>query len=271
MIYVISDVFGRIDAFHNILRQIDLKDDDTLYVLGNVIDGDQKGIEIIEEIMESKNIKLLLGNHEYMMMKVINNLYGVWPPVCLDGKDAALWAYNGGKETIKDLTLLPREESSKLFDFLNSCQYEETVVINGKKYVLTNSTPKSFYKAWLTKEGESLQNNAVYSCDKDFAVWHRLKDGEIPNNCIVVHGHTCVWDYDEEKKSVVYKKMHPDQEPEEEDEEMKESQSANEFLPSVRIKGKDIAINCGGYKMSGRQLPGRLACLCLDTMEEFYA
>lgn len=269
MIYVISDIFGRIDEFHNILKQIELKDTDTLYILGNVVDGDPHGLEILNEIIDSKNMKLLIGSHEYMMMNVVNRLYGCWPPVCLDGKDATIWAYNGGKETMKDLTLLPREQKKKLFDYLNNAPYEEIIQIDDKKYILSNSAPRSFYKAWLVKENNPL-SGSVYSCDKEFAVWHRLADGEIPSNCTVVHGHTCVWDYDEMKKAAAYKKMHPTEEPEEDQGEVEDLEE-HELLPSIRIKPRDIAVNCGGYNLNGHKLPGRLACLCLDTMEEFYA
>ena len=37
MVYVLSDVHGRIDRFESILHQIDLNEDDRLYVLGDVI------------------------------------------------------------------------------------------------------------------------------------------------------------------------------------------------------------------------------------------
>lgn len=38
MIYVLSDIHGQSRRFHSILSQIDLKAEDTLYILGDVID-----------------------------------------------------------------------------------------------------------------------------------------------------------------------------------------------------------------------------------------
>lgn len=39
-----------------------------LYVLGDVIDRFPDGIEILQELMAMPNVKMLLGNHEYMML-----------------------------------------------------------------------------------------------------------------------------------------------------------------------------------------------------------
>ena len=36
--YVMSDIHGMYDLFLDILGQIDLKDDDTLYILGDILD-----------------------------------------------------------------------------------------------------------------------------------------------------------------------------------------------------------------------------------------
>ena len=47
MIYVLSDIHGRLDRFEKMLRMIDLRDDDTLYILGDVIDRGKDGIRIL--------------------------------------------------------------------------------------------------------------------------------------------------------------------------------------------------------------------------------
>ena len=44
MIYVLSDIHGQSRRFHSILSQIDLNDEDTLYILGDVIDRNPDGI-----------------------------------------------------------------------------------------------------------------------------------------------------------------------------------------------------------------------------------
>ena len=49
MIYVMSDIHGQARRFHSILDQIALKDEDTLYILGDVIDRNPDGIRILRE------------------------------------------------------------------------------------------------------------------------------------------------------------------------------------------------------------------------------
>ncbi len=65
MTYVISDIHGNSERFNSIMKQINLQPEDTLYVLGDVIDRYSDGIKILRKLMKMKNVKMLLGNHEY--------------------------------------------------------------------------------------------------------------------------------------------------------------------------------------------------------------
>lgn len=71
MIYVMSDIHGNEARFENVMNQIDLQPEDTLYVLGDVIDRYPYGIRILRKIMKEPNIKMLLGNHEHMMLEAL--------------------------------------------------------------------------------------------------------------------------------------------------------------------------------------------------------
>ena len=68
MQYVMSDIHGNLENFESVLAQISLRPDDTLYILGDVIDRHPAGIRILRRIMEMPNVKMLLGNHEWMML-----------------------------------------------------------------------------------------------------------------------------------------------------------------------------------------------------------
>ena len=65
MIYITADIHGNTERYLSLMSKIDLKPDDTLYILGDVIDRHPDGIKLLLEIMDSENIKMLLGNHEY--------------------------------------------------------------------------------------------------------------------------------------------------------------------------------------------------------------
>ncbi|MCD8146906.1 MAG: metallophosphoesterase [Clostridiales bacterium] len=70
MIYVIGDIHGRLDLFERMLDLISLKEDDTLYILGDCVDRGG-GIAVLQRIMELQkkyNVKMLLGNHEKLFL-----------------------------------------------------------------------------------------------------------------------------------------------------------------------------------------------------------
>ena len=72
MIYVMSDIHGNEKRFNSIMKQINLQECDTLYVLGDVVDRYYGGIRILRTLMKMPNVKMLLGNHEYMMLNAID-------------------------------------------------------------------------------------------------------------------------------------------------------------------------------------------------------
>ena len=68
MTYVLSDIHGNLFRFTSIMEQIQLQPSDTLYILGDVIDRYPHGIQILQSIMRMSNAKMILGNHEHMML-----------------------------------------------------------------------------------------------------------------------------------------------------------------------------------------------------------
>ena len=53
--YVISDIHGQYNMFIELLDKIDLKDTDTLYILGDVLDRGPHPIKTIRKLMEMPN------------------------------------------------------------------------------------------------------------------------------------------------------------------------------------------------------------------------
>ncbi len=112
---VMSDIHGNLERFESIMRQINLKDEDTLYILGDVIDRYPYGIKILRQIMKMPNVNMLLGNHEYMMMKAIGH--------CRDAAeerenanyvDLRRWHMNGGDVTHKYLKHIRKEYRAEI-------------------------------------------------------------------------------------------------------------------------------------------------------------
>ena len=69
MHYACSDIHGQYDTFLRMLQLIEFTEEDEMYILGDVIDRGPKPIELLLYICEHQNIKLLMGNHEYMMIR----------------------------------------------------------------------------------------------------------------------------------------------------------------------------------------------------------
>ena len=69
--YVVADIHGEADRFHAMLEKIRFSDEDTLYIIGDVIDRGPDGIKLLQEIIHTPNMVMLLGNHEYMMLQYL--------------------------------------------------------------------------------------------------------------------------------------------------------------------------------------------------------
>ena len=65
--YVISDIHGQYKSYKRMLRAIQLQPEDTLYVLGDVIDRGPDGIKILNDMMKRENVIMFMGNHELMI------------------------------------------------------------------------------------------------------------------------------------------------------------------------------------------------------------
>lgn len=74
MIYVISDLHGYpLEKFQQLLRKAEFGEMDVLYILGDVIDrNNDGGIEMLNWLRERDNVHLILGNHEEMLLSVLD-------------------------------------------------------------------------------------------------------------------------------------------------------------------------------------------------------
>ena len=110
MTYCISDIHGEILKWKDMLELIQFSDEDTLYVLGDVIDRNPHGIEILREIMQRSNIHMIVGNHEDMMLKTLGR-HNTMP----DGSGSRM---AGEAHTGKWYTGSPRKSETRSFSML---------------------------------------------------------------------------------------------------------------------------------------------------------
>lgn len=239
MIYVMSDIHGNSRRFHSVLEQINLKPEDTLYILGDVVDRYPDGIKLLQEIMKMPNVKMLLGNHEYMMLNVMAEFkYDEVDWYVSNWADLRrLWFSNGGRVTYNALKLLTPEEYGEVHRFLKSLPIRFDIELNGVKYRMTHAAPTEDYEEY----------QLWYDSEVEYTVWKRWKKTDpTPEDYVLISGHT---------PTINYQEVNP---------------------LKIWYGNNMIDIDCGaGFPVDQAShrtyYYGRLACLRLDDMKEFYS
>ncbi len=150
-----------------------------MYILGDVIDRNPCGIQILMEVMNSANMFMILGNHEYMMLNVLQS-----PEKKSDmelAEDLGLWYLNGGEVTYWSFLNLPAEEQMSIIRYLEKLPLNRELVVNSRKYLLIHGSPASTYTP----------NDREYPNETMYAVWKRF-DPFTPNDFsdTIICGHT---------------------------------------------------------------------------------
>ena len=231
MIYVLSDIHGNLRRFESIMKQINLQADDTLYILGDIVDRNPDGIKILRKIMKMPNVKMLLGNHEYMMLKAVGHCKNAAEEKeKTNWRQKRIWYNNGGGITHDRLKRIPLEQRAEIFQFICSLPVNLEIEINDIKYKLVHASPVENFKRFHYYCEE-------YKDEKEFAVWERWDETHhVPEGFVLIFGHTPTLYFQD-----------------------------NEHL-SIWKSDDAIGIDCGcGYEY------GRLGCLRLDDMKEFYS
>lgn len=179
MHYVLSDIHGNERHFRSILKQIDLRPEDTLYVLGDVIDRHPGGLRILRQLMSMNNVRMLLGNHEYMMLRALGHPLDSNAD---DGRALAHWYRNGGNVTHRHWKRLRKSIRAEIIEYLQSLPLNIDIQVGGTDYRLVHAAPESL---WAENK------DPRYLTQTHFAVWRRLKEWEFPvPGPTLIFGHT---------------------------------------------------------------------------------
>lgn len=239
MIYVMSDIHGNMHHFRSVMDQIKLQPEDTLYVLGDIMDRYPDGVAILQELMAMPNAKLLLGNHEYMLLQSMDRATNRSLDEDEQVRSLPRWQRNGGDLTKKALDALDKKEKQRIIRFIKKLPLFYELEVNGKHYRLIHAAPLELFPA----------HEQSYHNSTEYAVWHRWELEEplpFETDTVFIFGHTPTMYF------------------------AKETDPMQIFVWKNRI-----GIDCGsGFPPTTkwRDLPGgRLACLRLDDMKEFYS
>lgn len=238
--YLIADIHGMNDKFQDMLFKIKFSESDRLYIIGDVIDRGPDGVKILQQIMNTKNMYMMPGNHELMMIqssllatdeekKTIPNLKAIrenWIET------------NGGYPTMKALYDLP-DHGESIIKWVSK-RFAYTIhrieVTDGRKFMLCHGWPSY-----------SVAEPARHISD---CVWGRPKN-QYASPEVDLKGATLVIGHTPVINLVSYQ------------EELDIVKSHCKILHAPNF----IDIDCG----CGHNQPyTRLACINIDTMEEFY-
>ena len=139
MIYVCSDIHGEYSAYLDFINSI-FTDDDTLYIIGDVLDRGSNAIDLIQDIMQRSNIVMLKGNHEKILADTLEELCGTSSEneirTIID--ESLAIDRIGQEETLLDFAKLDKSKQRDIIDFINGLPLYEELEIDGKTYLLVH-------------------------------------------------------------------------------------------------------------------------------------
>lgn len=205
-----SDIHGKYKMFKQMIDKINFNAEDTLYIIGDMIDRGENSLSIISFAMRNDNVIALMGNHENFM---IND-------------ETDLWVMNGGRITITQLENINGKDYSDVMSFVNNLPMYIDITVGDTDFKLVHAGVE------INEDG-SIKDKQ----DDDFMLWARNEYFMEPNPDItVISGHTPTFYIAGNDK--------------------KES--------SIARDGNKVFIDCGAA------YGGRLACLRLDDMKDYY-
>lgn len=144
MTFVTSDIHGYpLEKFKALLAKAGFGADDTLFVLGDVIDRGEAGIEVLKWMMGEENITLLLGNHEDLLL----SLSMLFDDRAEDRRAEVdfrqlsavrVWRANGGEPTMEALYGESLGTRMEILAYLRAAPLYATVSAGGRDFVLTH-------------------------------------------------------------------------------------------------------------------------------------
>ncbi len=232
--YCISDIHGDYERYRAILQKINLKDKDTLYVLGDVIDRGKDSLKILQDMMMRVNVLPIIGNHEYMAINCLKFLTKEISREEISKLDKGTveglleWQNVGGQTTIDEFHKLSADDKESVIDYLSEFSLYEEVEAGGKSFVLVHAGLENFSPEKELDEYEL--HEMIFKVPDYSKVYFKdkyLVTGHLPTAFI------------------------------------EENPNPNKIF----IKNNHIAIDCG---CAMGMEDGRLGAICLDDFKEYY-
>lgn len=180
MIYVVSDIHGCYDKYIKMLDKINFSVEDTLYILGDVVDRGENGMRVLLDVAKRKNVILLRGNHDEQARMLLSNVYMLEEENCPKEliEMFGLWLSDGGETTLKEFLNLSEEDKVTIIETLNNSLISIEIRVNGNDFLLAHTVPEvdviCDYEDWDMQEymwGEP-DYEEIYFDDKYIVTGH---------------------------------------------------------------------------------------------------
>lgn len=130
-IYVTSDAHGHLRALDRALELAAPSSEDTIYVLGDMIDRGPDPLGVIDLVRSLPNVHVLMGNHERLMLDALS-------AACTQ-EDIDTWDINGGWATLSELNALPVDTREEIIDWVEKLPLMDVVDAAARSFILVHA------------------------------------------------------------------------------------------------------------------------------------
>lgn len=253
MIYVCSDIHGCADRFYRLLKEINFCDSDHMYILGDIIDRNPDGVELLKYVMDKPNITLLMGNHEHFMYSYLVRLNVLDKLDIRENFPDHIWLApnNGGLVTLNSFAKEPLSVKKDILNYLSNLSVIVLTTVNGNKFHLSHAgtIPEVLDKnVWNVKDfPKRVLEDVVWNCP--YRMDTHIEESEYPEDYTSIIGHVPV--------QRLYK--------------IGCCCPGAEYAIIHDNNMVDIDSGCAYlYREKDNDMETALSCICLDSMEEVY-
>ena len=142
MIYVMSDLHGRMDDYLALLDKIGFAEDDVLYVLGDTVDVGERAMELLTDMSMRANVYPIAGAHDLLALRMLNGFSNMLKsgaaPDPAFAAEMTEWVRDGGAPTLEGFRALDDDMREGVLDYLSEFALFEEVEAGGKSFVLAH-------------------------------------------------------------------------------------------------------------------------------------
>lgn len=200
MTYVTSNLHGDYEGFLKLLGAIDFNEDDLMYILGDIVDYGEGGIDLINDISMRYNVYCVVGEHDFTALRMLSGfskmLESGETPSAEFISDMTGWNADGGAVTLAAFRDLDADGREGVIDYLSDMALYEEIKVGAERYLLVHAgianfspdidldtlAPEDFF-------GEALDLTKKYYSDRTIIVGHNPTTSENGGDDRIYYGN----------------------------------------------------------------------------------